>query len=65
MELMKGTLGGDNGEASAVNPSKRLATLRAASQVGPMQILKIGFQKAGPNQIRTSDLSDCSRLLYH
>ena len=30
---MKGTLGGDNGEAAAINPSKRLATLRAASQV--------------------------------
>ena len=31
---MKGTSKGDNGEAGAVYSSKRMATLRAASQVG-------------------------------
>ncbi len=30
---MKGSDRGDNGEAAPLNPSKRLATLRAASQV--------------------------------
>ena len=67
---MKETSVGDNGEAMDVNSSKRMATLRAASQVSHHNRIRIKItaakgKKLGPNQIRTSDLSDCSRLLYH
>ena len=49
---MKGMLGGDNSEASAIHPSKRLATLRAASQV----------REPGKSQQKTTGTKDPTRF---